>query len=91
VTSCARSHEPGRSPAENQGLTLRRRPTPQPSMWANAICERVVGTLRREVLDRMLIFNERHLFKVLTEYVEHYNRHHLHQSRDQREGVITRP
>jgi putative transposase len=35
---------------------------------ANAICERVVGTLRREVLGRTLIFGERHLSKVLAEY-----------------------
>jgi hypothetical protein len=42
---------------------------------ANAICERVVGTLRREVFDQMLIFNEKHLSKILVEYAEHYNRH----------------
>jgi hypothetical protein len=33
----------------------------------------VVGTLRREVLDRMLIFNARYLSKILTEYAEHHN------------------
>jgi hypothetical protein len=55
----------------------------------------VVGTLRREVLDQMLIFNERHLSKILTEYIEHYNRHRPHQSRDQRppdiETSVTQP
>jgi putative transposase len=50
----------------------------------NAICERVVGTLRRELLDRILILNERHLDLVLREYVEHYNGHRPHQSRRQR-------
>jgi Integrase core domain len=39
----------------------------------NAICERVNGTLRRELLDRTLILNERHLALVLREYVNHYN------------------
>jgi hypothetical protein len=34
----------------------------------NAICERLVGTLRREILDRGLILGERHLRAVLTEY-----------------------
>jgi hypothetical protein len=39
----------------------------------NAICERLIGTLRREVLDRLLILNEAHLRAVLTEYAAHYN------------------
>jgi hypothetical protein len=58
--------------------------TPPQSPRANAICERVVGTLRRELLDQMLIFNETHLSKILTEYAEHYNDHRPHQSRGQR-------
>ncbi|MBL1120190.1 transposase [Streptomyces sp. 110] len=51
---------------------------------ANAVCERAVGTLRREVLDRILIYNEAHAVKVLTEYIRHYNQHRPHQSRQQR-------
>ena len=50
----------------------------------NAICERVIGTLRRELLDRTLILGERHLAVVLREYVAHYNGHRPHQSRRQR-------
>ncbi len=50
---------------------------------ANAICERVVGTLRREILDRILIYNEAHAAEVLTEYIQHYNGYRLHQSRRQ--------
>ena len=50
----------------------------------NAICERVNGTLRRELLDRILIPGERHLALVLREYVAHYNGHRPHQSRRQR-------
>ena len=49
----------------------------------NAICERVIRTLRRELLDRILILNERHLVLVLREYLTHYNRHRPHQSRRQ--------
>jgi transposase InsO family protein len=50
----------------------------------NAICERVIGTLRRELLDRTLILGARHLAVVLREYLIHYNRHRPHQSRQQR-------
>jgi putative transposase len=50
----------------------------------NAICERVVGTLRRELLDRVLILSERHLTLVLSEYLIHYNGYRPHQSRQQR-------
>jgi putative transposase len=46
--------------------------TPQ-APRANAICERMIGTLRREVLDRLLIVDEHHLRRVLTKYLRHYN------------------
>ena len=45
----------------------------------NAICERLVGTLRRELLDRVLIVGERHLHAVLIEYQAHYNMARPHQ------------
>lgn len=51
---------------------------------ANAICERVVGTLRRELLDRILILGPGHLRRVLAEYAIHYNAHRPHQSLRQR-------
>jgi putative transposase len=46
--------------------------TPIQAPRANAICERVIGTIRRECLDRILILGCRHLKAVLAEYVEHY-------------------
>jgi putative transposase len=40
---------------------------------ANAICERMIGTLRRELLDKILIVNERHLQPILAVYRHHFN------------------
>ena len=54
--------------------------SPPQAPRANAICERNIGTLRREVLDRLLIVNERHLRQVLTEYLLHYNTARPHRS-----------
>ncbi len=50
----------------------------------NAICERLVGTLRRETLDRALIPGEAHLRSVLAEYQAHYNNARPHQGIAQR-------
>ena len=54
--------------------------SPPQAPRANAICERMIGTLRREVLDRLLIVNEHHLRQVLTEYLRHYNSMRSHRS-----------
>ncbi|MEU0568588.1 integrase core domain-containing protein [Nonomuraea sp. NPDC005983] len=53
------------------GLRVIKSPPQAPK--ANADCERIIGTLRRDLLDRMLILNERHLRRTLTRYLEHYN------------------
>jgi Integrase core domain len=47
---------------------------------ANAICERIIGTLRRELFERSLIVNEHHLRRVLTEYLLQYNTARPHRS-----------
>jgi putative transposase len=46
----------------------------------NATCERLIGTLRRELLDRVLILGQAQLRAVLTEYQTHYNTARPHQS-----------
>jgi putative transposase len=54
--------------------------TPVRAPRANAYAERWVGSVRREVLDRMLIVGRRHLERVLGEYVIHYNSHRPHRA-----------
>ena len=66
---------------------------PVRSPRANSYAERYVGTLRRECLDHLLVYGERHLRRILAEYAQHYNEHRPHQSREQRPPLyeIDRP
>ena len=52
------------------------------SPWQNAYVERVIGSIRRECLDHLVIFNERHLRRVLSSYVDYYQRTRTHLSLD---------
>ena len=61
-----------------EGIRVLRTPVRAPR--ANAYAERWVGTVRREVLDRMLIVGCRQLRSVLAEYVDHYNGHRPHRA-----------
>jgi hypothetical protein len=50
------------------------------SPTANALVERLIGTLRRECLDHVIILNEQHLVAVLREFVAYYNRERPHRT-----------
>jgi putative transposase len=54
--------------------------SPPRSPKANAICERVIGTIRRECLDWLILLSEPHLRSILKEWVTHYNRGRPHMS-----------
>jgi transposase InsO family protein len=61
-----------------EGIRILRTPVRAPR--ANAVAERWVGTVRRELLDRMLIVGRQQLEWVLADYVAHYNQHRPHRS-----------
>jgi putative transposase len=67
--------------------------SPPQAPGANAICERITGTLRRELSDRPLIVSERHLRRVLAEYLRHYNTARRHRALGQLPPALahTRP
>jgi putative transposase len=54
--------------------------TPIHAPKANAIVERVIGTLRRECLDHIIVLDERHLVAALHEFVAYYNRERPHRT-----------
>jgi putative transposase len=58
--------------------------TPVRSPVANAFAERWIGSLRRELLDRTLIWNRRQLERLVAGYINHYNTHRPHRSLHQR-------
>ncbi len=57
--------------------------TPPHAPRANALCERFIGTLRRDCLDHFLILHQHQLRRVLNEFVTYYNRSRPHQGIDQ--------
>ena len=54
-----------------------------------AFAERWIGTLRRDLIDRTIIWNRRQLERLVVDYIDHYNTHRPHRSLDQRPPVAT--
>ena len=52
------------------------------SPWQNAYVERIIGSIRRECLDHIIVINERHLRRVLISYVDYYHHSRTHLSLD---------
>jgi len=61
-------------------MGLRVLKTPVRTPVAHTICERVIGTLRRECLDFVIPLNDRHLYRILQQWVAHYNEGRPHMS-----------
>ena len=67
-----------------RAMGIRDRPTAPRSPWQNGYAERLIGSIRRECLDHVIIIGERHLRHVLRSYQQYYNgtRTHLSLAKD---------
>ena len=63
-----------------RAMGIRDRPTAPRSPWQNGYCERLIGSIRRECLDHIVVFGERHLWRLLRAYTDYYNRTRTHLS-----------
>jgi transposase InsO family protein len=73
-----------------RSMGIRDRPISPRSPWQNAYIERLIGSLRRECLDHVLIFGERHLRRVLKSYCVYYNETRTHLGLD-KDSPLSRP
>jgi transposase InsO family protein len=65
-----------------RAMGIRDRPTAARSPWQNGYCERAIGSIRRECLDHVVVFGERHLRHLLRSYTTYYNETRTHLSLD---------
>ena len=63
-----------------RAMGIRDKPIAPSSPWQNAYAERLIGTVRRECLDHMIVFWEAHLRRILGKYAAYYNDSRIHRS-----------
>ena len=63
-----------------RAMGIRDRPIASRSPWQNAYVERLIGSIRRECLDHMIVFGEAHLRRILGAYAAYYNESRTHRS-----------
>src|SRR5437899_2920864 len=61
-------------------MGIRDRPTSFCSPWQNGYAERLIGSIRRECTDHLIVFNAEHLRRILTKYATYYNEIRTHLS-----------
>jgi transposase InsO family protein len=73
-----------------RAMGIRDRPTALRSPWQNGYCERLIGSIRRDCLDHVVVFGERHLRHLLRSYANYYNQTRTHLSLN-KDCPVTRP
>ena len=72
-------------------MGIRDHPTAPRSPWQNGHVERLIGSIRRECLDHLVVFDEGHLRRVLKNYASYYNRVRTHLALDKDAPDLRRP
>jgi transposase InsO family protein len=73
-----------------RAMGIRDKPIAPWSPWQNGFAERLIGSIRRECLDHIIVFGEEHLCRVLQSYASYYNRIRTHRSLD-KDAPVHRP
>jgi transposase InsO family protein len=73
-----------------RAMGIRDRPTSPRSPWQNGYCERLIGSIRRDCLDHVVVFGEQHLRHLLQSYANYYNQTRTHLSLN-KDCPTTRP
>jgi transposase InsO family protein len=63
-----------------RAMGIRDKPIAPGSPWQNGYAERLIGTIRRECLDHMIVFGQAHLRRILGKYAAYYNGSRIHRS-----------
>jgi transposase InsO family protein len=71
-------------------MGIRDKPIAPASPWQNGFSERLIGSIRRECLDHIVVFGEAHLLRILRSYARYYNDLRTHRSLDE-DAPVSRP
>src|SRR5882757_4849759 len=74
----------------SRAMGIRDKPIAPASPWQNAFAERLIGSIRRECLDHLIVFGEDHLRQILKSYVAYYNSVRTHRSLH-KDAPVSRP
>jgi transposase InsO family protein len=73
-----------------RAMGIRDKPTASASPWQNGVAERLIGSIRRECLDHIIVLGEAHLRRILKSYARYYNETRTHLALD-KDAPVSRP
>jgi transposase InsO family protein len=72
-----------------RAMGIRDEPTASASPWQNGVAERLIGSIRRECLDHIIVLGEAHLRRILNSYAHYYNETRTHLALD-KDALLSR-